>query len=204
MRRKESLRRLRRFRLCARLLQQARKPAQFLCREVMQLPAMEFLYGRIQLSQNPEPFRRDARPYDAPVLLSPRAQNQSPRFHPVQQARDVRVARDHPAADLAAGEAFGPRAAQNAKHIVLRCGEAGRLEQRLGSPGQGIGRAEQADEDLGFQARFRRPGLCWDFALLGHAGIIVVITTIVKRRFLSAGFSATSLVNLIACKTRKA
>ena len=57
----------------------------------------------------------------------PRARDQSARLHAVQQARDVRVARNEPAADFAAGQAVLSRAAQDAQDVVLRSGKAGGL-----------------------------------------------------------------------------
>src|SRR6266550_7887614 len=36
------------------------------------------------------------------------------------QAREIRVARDHPCADLVAGESAPPRRAENAQDVVLR------------------------------------------------------------------------------------
>ena len=148
---------------------------------MVQLPAVEFLDGRVQFPEDPEPFRRDACFYDAPVFFFARARDQSPRFHAVEQSCNVRIARDHSAADLAAGEAFRPRTAKDAQDVVLCRGKSGRLQQRLASPGQDIGCTEQVDEDLLFQARFRSSNFLSDCAFLAHAGIIVVVTTIVKR-----------------------
>jgi len=110
---------------------------------------------------------------------------------------------DHPVPDLATGEAFDPRAAQDAQHVVLRRGMAGRLEERLGAPGQGIRCAQHVDEDLAFQARLRRPDFSSGSALPRHVPKIVVITTIVKRNIWACRvFSPPYLSSLSAPQKR--
>ena len=146
--------------------------------KVAQLAAMQFMHGLIQLLQKPQPFGGDASLDHAAVLRLPRAGDQSPRFHAVEQASDVRIARDEPAANLAAGQAFFSGASQDAQDVVLRGGEAVGLDQGLGAAGQGVGGAQEADEDAGFQAGLR---IAFRFGGSLHEPTILVETTIVKR-----------------------
>ena len=69
---------------------------------------MQFVHGLVQFGQQPKPFRGDASLHHAAVLRFPRARDQAPGFHAIEQARDVRIARDEPAADFAAGQALFP------------------------------------------------------------------------------------------------
>src|SRR5439155_17500099 len=76
------------------------------------------------------------------------------------------------------GQAIRAGAAQDAKNVVLGSGEAVRLDEQFGVLREAIGRPNQGDEELSFEAGGRRFG-----KLCGlHAGNIVVTTTIVKRK----------------------
>ena len=94
--------------------------------------------------------------------------------------RHVRVVRNHAFADAAAGEACGFGAAKNAEDIVLRAGEAMRLEELLGFEAEGIGGLLEGDED-GVLHRKRSAG---EIAAT-HGATIVVVTTNVKRKIIA-------------------
>ena len=70
----------------------------------------------------------------------------------VEQARNIRVARDHALRHLAAAEALLPRAAQDAQNVVLGVRKPRQLQDLLHSAGQRIRGAHQVQEHLGFQA----------------------------------------------------
>ena len=154
---------------------------ELVCRKAAKLPPVQLLYGIIEVPKSPEPLRRDARLDDPAVFYLPRTRDKSPGLHAVEQARDVGIVRDEPAADLAACQAALARASQDAQNVVLRSRKAMGLEDDFGATLQGIGRAHQADEDLGLRAGCLLAGPLHGFAFLGHAGIIVVVTTNVKR-----------------------
>src|SRR5579864_4391827 len=146
---------------------------------------MQLTNGFVQLVQQSQALRSDARPHHAPVARLAGAGNQAPRFHAIEQARDVRIARDEPAADFAAGQALLAGAAQDAQDVVLGAAEAVGLEQGLGAASQGVGGAEQGNKDLGFEG-----GVRFAFRLSFREATILVITTIVKRNVAGAFFRA--------------
>lgn len=169
--------------------QQKRQLPELFRGKAVQLPSMQFLHRLIEVLKNPESVRSDARLHNASVLFFPPARDQATRFHAVQQARDIGIARDEPAADLAAGKGALARAPQDAQDVVLRHGKATRLEQRVDSAGEGIGGPQQADKDLAFQARFRGSGFSCGLGFPFHPAIIVVATSIVARNVGAPGFS---------------
>jgi len=61
--------------------------------------------------------------YDAAVVGLAFAGNQAALFHAVEEARHVRVVRNHAVSDATAGQSFGLGPAENAKDIVLSTGK---------------------------------------------------------------------------------
>src|ERR1700688_929374 len=98
-------------------------------------------------------------------------------FHAVQQARNVRVARDHALADFAAGQSGAASAAKYAQYIVLGRSQAGGFDYLFGLSSQGVSdlheRNEQACLRMGVGIFMERGT---------HEGTIVVITTFVKPK----------------------
>ena len=78
--------------------------------------------------EEPQPFVRHARDDLTAVVRRALARDESACFEPVEQARHVRHGRHHPLADLSTRKPFGPRAAQDAKRVVLRARQVGALE----------------------------------------------------------------------------
>jgi len=68
---------------------------------------------------------------------------------PIHEARDVRVARDHPLGDVPARQPRRVAATKNAQDVVLVGGEAGRgLEKLVPRLGDARGRDPDAQQDL--------------------------------------------------------
>ena len=144
----------------ARLLQQEQQLAQLFLRKVAQLFAMEFPHGLIEVAENPQAFRRDACLHDAPVLDFARARDQSARFHAVEQARDVGVARDQPATDFAASQAASPAPRRMRRMLYCAPERPAGLQQCLGPAGEGIRGPKQADKDLALRIALPASGIC--------------------------------------------
>ena len=90
---------------------------------VSKLTFVEVADRDIQLLQQFEPFVGDERFDHAAVFFLAFAGNQGAGFHAIEHAGHVRVAGNQAFADAIAGKALGPRAAQNAQHVVLGAGE---------------------------------------------------------------------------------
>src|SRR5579863_8086360 len=175
---KNSIRRLRPFHILAGAIQQIRELAKLFRRELAPLAAVQFAHGLVEFRQQAQAFRGDTRLDHAAVLRFARASDQAAGFHTVEQAGDVRIARDQPASDLATSQSAFSSAAQDAQNIVLRSGKAKGLEQGFGAARKGVGGAHQADKDASLQAIL---GAAFQFGLPLHETTILVTTTIVKR-----------------------
>ena len=127
------------------------------------------------------------------------AGDQAAGFEAVEQAGHVRVAGDHPVADLAAGDALrrrvrvpavaaaGARAAEDAEHVVLRGRDAVRLEQLGQVAHQHVRGPHHREEGLLLRGPPLAGGGSSGLGLLhDHDGILLVITDIVKRNFLES------------------
>lgn len=169
-------------------VEQIRELPELYCGEVAQLAAVQFVHWFIQFLQQAEPLRGDASFDHTPVLHFARSNDQSAGFHAVEQACDVRIARNETAADLAAGQAFFSSASQDSQDVVLRSGEAVGLEQGLSAACQGVSSAHKAHKDAGLEGSLR---IAFRFRGSLHVQTILVITTIVKRNVapVSAGNS---------------
>ena len=75
--------------------------------------------GSSSRARSLRPSGRDPGHHRSPVLGFAAARDQLALFQAVEQAGDVRIAGNHAAGDLAAGQPFG-RAPQDAEHVVLR------------------------------------------------------------------------------------
>jgi hypothetical protein len=177
------------FHLFAGTVEQVRELPELFRGKVAPLAAMQLVHGLIQFDQQPEPFLGDASLDHATVLRFPRAGDPSAGFHPVEQASDVRIARDEPAADLAAGQALLAGTAKDTQDVVLRPGKAVGLKQGFCATGQGVGRPHEADENVGFEG-----GLGSEFPF--HEPTILVITTIVKRNIAGGFLCARRLLSV--------
>jgi len=184
---------MRLFHLFAGTVKQFRELPELFRGKVAQLAAVQFVHGLIQFVQQPEPFCGDASLNHATVLGFPRAGDQSSGFHAVKQASDVRVARDKPPADFAAGQALFSRASQDAQDVVLRSGKVVGLEEDLGAAGQGVGGAQQGDEDAGFEAGLR---IAFRVQRPFHVTTILVITTNIKRNVWSSFLCALGVLSV--------
>jgi hypothetical protein len=130
---------------------------------------MHFLHGRVQLRKDLQALAGDIGFHDAAVFLFAGTGDQAARFQAIEQARDVGIARDQPAADFAAGQARGARAAQDTQNVILGAGQARSLEEGLGSAGESIGGAPESEEDLLFEVRLGRPAASGRWASGGWA-----------------------------------
>ncbi|HTV15840.1 MAG TPA: hypothetical protein VME68_14060 [Acidobacteriaceae bacterium] len=83
--------------------------------------------GGIEPGQQLQASRRDTHQNAATILLLAQASDQGAILQPVQEPRNIRVAREHPLGDLPAEQAIGS-AAQDAKNVVLRGGEIDRAQ----------------------------------------------------------------------------
>ena len=114
---------------------------------MVELALVKLANRLIEIFQKSETRGGDAGFDDAAVIGLARAGDEAALFHAVEEAGHVRVVRNHAFADAAAGEAFGLGATKNAKDIVLRAGEAVRLEELLGFEAEGVGGLLEGDED---------------------------------------------------------
>jgi len=106
-----------------------------------------------------------------------RATDEAALFHAIEEAGHVRVVRNHPVADNAAGETIGLGAAKDAEHIILRAGEAVGLEELFSFEAEGVGGFLERDEDAVLEGKEGMPG-----RTATHEAKIVVVTTNVKRK----------------------
>src|SRR5712692_8090864 len=141
---------------------------------------MELLNRTVQSFERFQARRRDASRNDPPIFLFAASSHQSAAFQAIDQAGDVGVTIDHALADLAAGQPFRPRTAEDAQRVVLGRREPMLLQHLGPAPCQLVGGAHQRHEHLFLQAT-EGLGLL-DFGLNppSHISNILVITTIVK------------------------
>ena len=90
---------------------------------------------------------------DAAVVGLAGAGDEGPLLHAVEKARHVGVMRNHAFADGAAREAVWFGAAEDAKDVVLRAGEAVWLEKLLGFEAEGVGRLLEGYENAVLQGK---------------------------------------------------
>ena len=138
-----------------------------------ELAGMTVVYGLIELLEQPQTFRSDARFDDTPVVLLALSGDPAVFFHAIEQAGHIGVAGNHALGDPTAGKAIGFGAPQDAQDVVLRGRKTARFDDDLGLLREGVGELEDGDEEVILE----RDG--W---ALRHGMIIVVITTIVKRK----------------------
>src|SRR5580698_4293940 len=93
----------------------------------------------IETFQKSEARGSDAGFDDATVVGLACARDEAALFHAVEETGHVRVVGDHAFAYAAAGEAGGFGAAKNAEDVVLRAGEAMRLEELLAFEAEVVG-----------------------------------------------------------------
>src|SRR5439155_4346928 len=82
-------------------------------------------YVAIEATQQGPPRGRDSIGAAPAVVGSGPAHDESCALETRHQAREIGIARDHPCADLGAGEPAPPRRAEDAQDVVLRRRERG-------------------------------------------------------------------------------
>jgi len=112
---------------------------------------VQIVYRLIELLQQFQAFRGDARLDDAPIVFLALARDPSVFLHAVEQASHVGVAGNHALSDAAAKDSVRLRAAEDAQDVVLRAGESGGFEEALGLLRQGVCGFEERDEELVFE-----------------------------------------------------
>jgi len=135
----------------ADFFQQVIKSFQTASRHVPELPLVQIPHRLIQRLQEFQTAWCNPGLYDAAVILLPFARDQSLLFQAIEKPRDVRVVRNHPFANRAAGQAFGSGAPQDTQHVVLRAGQVGGARQLLGFLAQGVSGLQQGEKDSFFQ-----------------------------------------------------
>jgi len=161
----------------ADFLQKLGESLQARSRDVVKLALVKLANRLIETFQESEARGRNAGFDDAAVIGLARAGDEAAFLHTVEEASHVRVVRNHAIADATAGEAIGFGAPKNAQDVVLRAGEAMRLEELFGFEAEGIGGFLEGDED----AVFRRKSGAGSRAAT-HERTIVVMTINVKRK----------------------
>ena len=116
---------------------------------------MERVDGSVQLGDHAQPLAGDPRGHEAAVGGVALAADQAGGLHAVQQPAGVGHLRHQPLAHLVAAQPALARAAQDAQRVVLRAGDAVRLEHLGHRVAQDGGRALDAEVRLLLQARER-------------------------------------------------
>jgi len=96
-------------------------------------------------------LRRDARLYDAAVVGLAFAGNQVALFHAVEEARHVRVVRNHTVSDATAGQSCGLGTAENAKDIVLSARKPPCFQELFCLLAEGVGGLQERHENAVLQ-----------------------------------------------------
>ena len=113
----------------------------------MELTLVELANRLIEIFQNGQTRRADTGFNDAAVIRLASAREEAALFHAVEEARHVRVMRNHALADGATSEALGLGAAKNAEDIVLRTGKTVGLEKLLRFEAKGVSGLLEGNED---------------------------------------------------------
>src|SRR6266513_5538362 len=101
----------------AGFFQQIKKNLQTRNRHVPELAFVKIVNRLVQGFKKAECLRRDARLYDAAVVGLAFTGNEPALFHAVEEARQVRVVRNHAVRDAPAGQSFWLGPAENARDI---------------------------------------------------------------------------------------
>jgi len=144
--------------------------------DVVELALVQLANRLIETFQKSESRGGDAGFDDAAVIGLSLTTDETALLHAVEEAGHVRVVRDHAFADAAAGEACWLGATENAQDIVLRAGQAVRLEELFGFEAEAIRGPLERNKDMVLNGK----GSMRDRAAT-HGGTIVVMTTNVKR-----------------------
>ena len=110
--------------------------------QMAQLLAVRFLHRLVEPAQKLESVRSDPRHHHSAIFGFPAARDKIPLFQPVKKARDVGIASNHAAGNLAAGKAIR-RAPEDPQHVVLVAREVVRLENRSDAAPKQVRRAQQ-------------------------------------------------------------
>src|SRR5262249_13633987 len=103
------------------------------------LPLVKVVYRLVQTTQKIESLRGDARLDNAAIVGLAFSSDKAPFFHPVEQARHVRIMRNHAIADVAARQAVRLSTAQDPQDVILRTGQAVGFQELFRLLAQGIG-----------------------------------------------------------------
>src|SRR5438132_11836857 len=96
--------------------------------------------GHIHFAKKLQPGGSNLSVDDAAIMPGASALDKAAIFQAIEQARNVRIARNHALGNLAARQALRPSAAQDAQRVVLRSGESKLFELGLDLRLQRIGR----------------------------------------------------------------
>ncbi|HTM16773.1 MAG TPA: hypothetical protein VL135_07710 [Terracidiphilus sp.] len=121
--------------------------------QMAQLFPMSLLDGFIEPLQHSQTLRCDPNQHRSPVPGLTAARDQAPLFHPVEQARDIWIPRNHAIADFTATQAIR-RASQDPEYIVLRGREILSLQHARGPTRQYVRRPHQIEKGGLFPAAF--------------------------------------------------
>jgi hypothetical protein len=143
---------------------------------------MDFVDRFVQSCQDTESLIRDARYDDAAISFDARAGDLAARLKPIEQARYIRVAVNHPLTDLSAGEAFAARPSQDTQDVILRERQVRRLERIDLSTHQAFSSEKQVEVNNLFQTPERLLLFKLGLQSRTHEPRIVLATTFVKKR----------------------
>src|SRR6266849_6047599 len=104
--------------------QQFNQLLQFILSDVAEHFPAKLFEGSVHFAQKLQPGSGDLSIDHAAIVLRAHALDEAPIFQAIEQTRNVRIARDHALADLAARQSLLPSSAQNAQGVVLRAGES--------------------------------------------------------------------------------
>jgi len=143
--------------------------------EMAQLAAVEFAHGWVETLEEVEGAGGDAGGDDAAVIFGAFAGDETEFIEAVEEAGHVRVAGDHAQGNVAATEAGGAGAAEDAQDVVLGGRKAVGFEEEFDALEEFIGGVLEGDEEV----FLGEGGGAWEAGV--HGGRIHVTTTIVKR-----------------------
>lgn len=118
--------------------------------DVTEKPAEQGLKRLVDVAGELQSFPRNPRDHDPAVLAAALALDKAAIFHAVEQARHIRIGREHSFGRLRAGNSLFAGASQNAQHIVLSRCELELFQQIGQSLLQELESARQVQERLLF------------------------------------------------------
>ena len=139
--------------LRANFFQHGSQHFQFGRGDALELPLVQGAHRTIKSFQKLKTLRCYISLNHATVVALAFASDEIAFFHPIQEAGNVRVARDHAFADFAAGQSRMTSAAKDTQYIVLGRGQARGFDYLFGLSAQGVGDLHEGDEQAGLRWR---------------------------------------------------